>query len=481
MRALITIWAGLLTLSSHSHSEQQSKAKIISAYSMFAPSISDTPNIYARVIVDGVFKSAGDCPQLISGDHQLAMQIRANRPTSEYFPITVCEAKLQPNTGYRVANSSFSIAPVTLDPKKIAVFGDTGCKTAVCANNSPAEPFKSLTEQGAALKPHLLLHMGDLNYRGTNGAIIGKTYAYDAGDGGYGGPSCGINDTYYSQNAFNSPRPDIWSNWYDDFFSATKAISATAPWIFARGNHELCSRAGVGWFYFFGPGASLENGIDQQQCPFQGQYTQPPTSASAHIIIQDIYSIDLKPLSLWIMDSANACDASADNDLTKIYQQQYQTLQINSKRIESKPAWLISHRPIWGVEDPTTKDTLNIMLQKALSNTKQGKLPSQISLSIAGHMHIYQSSTFASHTGRPPQIVVGNSGVSLNNTNAFSEFSYLLDNSKAIVNQQGKFGFLMMEIDKTGAWQGNFLNEDGDAFLSCSSNVKDNKSVCITQ
>ncbi|NUZ11711.1 metallophosphoesterase [Pseudoalteromonas sp. McH1-7] len=481
MRVIIAIAALNLIACSSTLAVQQANTKVLGAYTMFAPSTTETPNIYARVIVDGVLTDASQCPSLISNKAVTPMTLRAKRPNPAHFPVTVCEAKLRSNTAYTVTNSAFSLAPVTFDPKKIAVFGDTGCKSSVCKNNSAAEPFKSLTAQGAQQRPQLLLHMGDLNYRGTGGAISGDTYAYDAGDGGYGGASCGLNDTYYSQNALNSPRPDTWSNWQADFFFATRQLSTSAPWIFARGNHELCSRAGVGWFYFFGPGAALPDAVDQQQCPAQGDYTQPPKSASAHIIVQNSYTINLKPLSIWVMDSANACDASADNGLTKVYQQQYQRLNVRSELLKTKPMWIMSHRPIWGVENPTTKDTLNVMLQTALKRTKSGQLPDHVKLSLAGHMHIYQSSTFATSTARPPQIVVGNSGVSLSNTNAFSEYDYNLDGENAVVNTQGKFGFLSIELGKGGKWQGQFLDENGAAFLTCDSEISDKKAVCLAK
>ncbi|MGC0119310.1 metallophosphoesterase [Pseudoalteromonas piscicida] len=478
MRIIIAIATLNLIACSSTFAVQQANTKVLGAYSMFAPSTTEAPNIYARVVVDGVLSDANQCPSLLFGKKSMPMQLRAMRPNQTHFPVSVCEAKISPNTAYTVSDSQFSLAPVTFDPNKIAVFGDTGCKSSVCENNTAAEPFKTLAEQGAKQQPQLLLHMGDFNYRGTGGAISGDTYAYDAGDGGYGGTSCGLNDTYYSQNAINSPRPDTWSNWQADFFAATTNLSATAPWIFARGNHELCSRAGIGWFYFFGPGANLPDAVEQQQCPSQGDYNQPPQSASAHIIVQNSYTINLKPLSVWVMDSANACDASADNGLTKVYQQQYQRLNVRSELLKAKPMWIMSHRPIWGVEDPTTKDTLNVMLQTALKNTRQGKLPKHVTLSLAGHMHIYQSSTFAASTARPAQIVVGNSGVSLSDTNAFSEFDYALDSQNAIVNEQGKFGFLSIKLGRDGAWQGEFLDESGAAFLTCSSETTDKQAVC---
>ena len=77
---------------------------------------------------------------------------------------------------------------------------------------------------------------------------------YDTGDlDDEDEPEVPIGPGYWSQNMQGSPMPDIWAAWRDDFFVPASRLMKTAPWLFVRGNHELCSRAGPGWFYLLDP------------------------------------------------------------------------------------------------------------------------------------------------------------------------------------------------------------------------------------
>ncbi|CAM4006799.1 metallophosphoesterase [Pseudoalteromonas byunsanensis] len=457
----------------------QPSTEPLAAYSMLAPSKTGQTLIYGRIILPQIVTDNDSCPMLQSDDGELIRTtMRGFRPNETLFPVTVCEAIIAPNKHYIVKGSTLGLAKTTLAPKHIQVFGDTGCKEKVC-NDAPAEPFKTLADLASKNSKDLILHMGDFNYRGTSGSISGNTYAYDAGDGGYGGATCGLETTYYSQNAINSPRPDSWENWKVDFFEPAKKLMATAPWVFARGNHELCSRAGVGWFYFFGPGAQFDDSITQQVCPNQGDYTNPPKTAASHIAMIKPYGLELDGLNLWVFDSANACDELATNDLTAQYTAQFE--QLNTFATNSNNAtWMMTHRPIWGLNSVTPLDTLNKQLQTALARTKSGVLPSQVALSLSGHMHIYQSLTFFPDSARPPQIVVGNSGVSLSNNSDNESVSVNIDSQQAIVNTQGKFGYLSLEqTAKTKLWHGGFFDTQGTVFITCNlDNTNEQRSVC---
>ncbi|MBD1582656.1 metallophosphoesterase [Pseudoalteromonas sp. S16_S37] len=456
-----------------------SNNKLLAAYSMLAPASDGSVLIYGRVIVDGVLKDSSGCPTIVSeSGNTIKSKQRQQRPDPSLFPVTVCEAVLEPNVSYQVAYSNLKLAKSSLEPKNIQIFGDTGCKSKVC-NTSAAEPFKTLASIAANSPPDLLLHMGDYNYRGTSGSISGNTYAYDAGDGGYGGKSCGLDETYYSQNSQGSPRPDSWANWNADFFQSTQALMGSAPWVFARGNHELCSRAGIGWFYLFGPGAQFQRSIKQQSCPSQGSYTNPPATAVEHIAMIEPYGLPLRNLNVWVFDSANACDELSTNQLTAQYTQQFEKLNTFAER-SNNPTWVMTHRPIWGVNGVSPLDTINTQLQVALSKTKQKALSDKVALSLSGHMHLYQSVTPNSDSGRPAQIVVGNSGVSLSNTTDNQSVSVTLDGVQSIVNTQGKFGYLKIQLkDNALQWQGEMIGENAKAFLVCDPNHATNgKAIC---
>ena len=115
---------------------------------------------------------------------------------------------------------------------RIVLIGDTGCRLKQSdsafqdCNEAKAYPFAALAARASAMKPDLVVHLGDLHYRespcpadqrGCAGSPWG--YGYDA--------------------------------WLADVFIPGQALLSAAPWVFVRGNHESCQRAGVGWHRFF--------------------------------------------------------------------------------------------------------------------------------------------------------------------------------------------------------------------------------------
>ena len=80
-----------------------------------------------------------------------------------------------------------------------------------------------------------------------------------------------VGDYYYRESPCSaaiagcagSPFGDNWGAWRADFFAAADPLLKTAPWVFVRGNHEICSRGGEGWNrilapYAFDPSASCK-------------------------------------------------------------------------------------------------------------------------------------------------------------------------------------------------------------------------------
>ncbi|GLQ31991.1 metallophosphoesterase [Litoribrevibacter albus] len=465
-------------------------ADVVAVYSLFAPASNGgnengEPVLYARAVLNSL---GAACPILTGSDQStVKMSERGFHPDRTNFPVTVCEAMISVGVSYRVSNSEFELAAATLAPSEVLVYGDTGCKASVCKPGEAASPFSKLAKAGATRGAELILHMGDYNYRGTSGSLKKKPekiYAYDAGDGGYDGASCGyVGTPYYSQNASDSSKPDQWQYWYEDFFLPAQELLTTAPWVFARGNHELCSRAGVGWFYFFGPGSSLEGGISQLVCPNQGSIARPAYNAVNSINMIQPYVVSLEPLDLWVMDSANACDASSDNPLTSEFTQQFEQLQAQLPS-NDKPVWMLTHRPTWGAEidtsqsTPTAVSSLNVMLQTALKQSEGAAFASQVQLLLSGHMHLYQDISFPGST-RPPQIVIGNSGVSLNKSTT-GNYQGTIDGKAAQVNQLDEFGYLLMSLKEQGQWQGEVLNEGGQVLVRCDSkNANTNQGLCV--
>src|SRR5439155_1759490 len=124
--------------------------------------------------------------------------------------------------------------------------------------NDPAKwPFPQLAAAAAALKPELVVHVGDYLYRES---------ACPAGNQGCAG----------------SPWGDNWTTWQADFYTPAAPLLAAAPIVLVRGNHEDCARAGPGWLRLQGP------------MPFDS--TAP---CAVHLAL---YDVDLGELRLAVMD-----------------------------------------------------------------------------------------------------------------------------------------------------------------------------------
>ena len=480
-RAIPYLLLALLLVAGCEAPDEISDQPIHAAYTLLAQSDTGVPIAYARVIVDGVSAS---CPSLTGGAQLISMSARVN-PDTAMFPITVCEAVIPFVQSLIVSGAEDTLAAVTTNPSRLFIYGDTGCKEKECPGSVAAHPFDSLAHAGARRDtlPDLLLHMGDYNYRGTGHLVFdGNTLSvYDAGDDASADSLCQLNSLYYSQNAKGSTQHDNWDNWWLDFFLPAQPLLPKAPWIFARGNHELCSRAGPGWFYFLDTGSNLAvAATPQASCPPQGDLAHPDTLKMSDLQFVAPYAVNLDSLRILVLDSANACDAFAPDPTTKRYTTQFDTLQ--TLTADETTTWVMTHRPLWGVkkESETSGDTtfsiINQTLQTALRQTRRGALPSAVTLSLCGHMHRYESLTFSD--GRPPQVVIGNSGVKLDTKPPIGDFHTTVDSLTAQGNATDQFGFLDMAFHPDGSWRG-YLVFPPDTIATCDSeHVKQGRTLC---
>ena len=469
-------------------------------------SAGDETVAYARVVIDAGY----ECPTVVGGADPLAMSTRDN---PHGFPVIVCEAQISQGASLAIqlADGRMPLPTVDPDPKRVLFFGDTGCKlpkaghTGGCAWGTPAEPFATLASAAASgPPPDLLLHAGDYNYRATGGQILltqGEVadrkqvaeWPYDAGDGVGPDEGClqGSDATFYSQNAPNSNSPDRWEAWRDDFFTAAADLLPKAPWIFARGNHELCSRAGPGFLYFLDPSSNLGDG--QVSCP-EPDTSKPPID---NVVLGQPYGVSLGDLTVLVTDSANACDFFSNSTFASRYEEEFAALDALAP--SEGTAWLLSHRPLWGVSeyDPSetsgctsvnTYSCLNVEMQKALSSTPLGALPATVDLVLAGHMHRFQSLTFDGD--RPPVVIVGTSGVALAGDQPVGSFSATVDGlattgvatGPTVTTPSGiqdAFAYLDVQRSQGSDWSGVLHNPAAGLTLAdCGSDQAAKGSVC---
>jgi hypothetical protein len=419
---------------------------IYAAYVLLAEDAADGTMPLARVIV-----AAGRaCPTLASKQGPLAMVARRN-PNPATFPVGVCEARYPFGEAVTVTGTELRLPVVGRKPRRIIVLGDTGCAgggTQDC-DDPAAWPFAAFAAAAAKDAPDLVIHLGDYNYRGTPGTIEvhGQPQAvYDAGDNTPDDPRCQLQAPYVSQNAAGSSVPDSWEAWRADFFAPAAPLLARAPWVLVRGNHDLCSRAGPGYFYFLDPHSGVLGG-EQLGCPAQ----QNGGSPLPNLVFVPPYRLDLGGLNLVVLDSANACDLYPN--FAAAYAQQFAAVR---QLAATGPTWLVGHRPLWAVNRGGSGtgagvQVINVSLQRALRRSgTDGSLPRAVQLVLAGHMHRFEAVTFAS--GRPPQLVVGDSGVAITGDPLSGAFAATVDGQPAKGLAVNAFGYLDVQLGRSGRW-----------------------------
>jgi hypothetical protein len=304
------------------------------------------------------------CPEITLGPASQPMQVRA-QPSPPDYPVLVCEAAIP--AGVASASVAGQALPLPKpSPTRIVVIGDAGCRLSaekVQACNDPQSwPFERVAASAAAFQPDLVIHVGDLLYREA---------ACPFGNAGCAGSPFG-----YNFNAMNA-----------DFFTPATALLRAAPWVFTRGNHELCSRNGAAWFRLFDP---------------------RPIPATCEDFT-DPYAISAGAIQLLLFDSSNADDFSAHPDQVAIYAPQFAALQ----NLAQGNAWLLTHRPMWVFGHAGIKDGVEQLFRDnpTLQAASQNVLPSSVQLVLSGHIHLLELLSFTGQ--RPPQLCVGNSGTLL--------------------------------------------------------------------
>ena len=401
--------------------------------------IEQAPAALARAVVEG---AGAACPPVVFSDSRapLPMQPRLN-PDPAAFGVTVCEAAVAVDDGIS-ARVQGSATPLPLPPSsgvwgdKIAIIADSGCKDdAQQPCTEDAWRFPRIAAAAAAAAPDLVLHLGDYNYRGTPSKTASDEWSYDG---------CVPEGR---QPIVDQRTRDNWDTWQADFFEPARPLLDTAPWVVVRGNHELCSRAGQGWFYF----------LDAHSTLLDPDVAAP--SCNAPIVQTDPYTLSLQNLDLVVLDSANACggeepqSAAATEENVASFARQFDAVN-QFVAAGSRPAWLLSHRPIWGIARYGTgpPDVITDTLQKALATSLVEKLADAFSIVMSGHMHEFESITFSG--GRQPQLIVGDSGVELTTDELAPGFeNTMIDGIAAngIVNDTVN-GYLLAEVQDGAHW-----------------------------
>jgi hypothetical protein len=332
-------------------------------------------------IARAIYTDATDCPSIKVDDKDQPMNARMGDKTA--FPVLVCEFLVPANTKkLELHGRKLPLPPDTL--QSVAVIGDTGCRMKGSAADDDGDgfqdcdkvsawPFSQLAASVAKRKPQVLVHVGDYIYREV------------------------------------APYGDNWNTWMLDFFKPAKSLLEAAPWIATRGNHEICCRNGQGFMLF------LDTTLAQDQKPAACKDLLDPVTVTVggqqFTVIDSSFAPDDLPTSKNVCSAGKinpASDCPATGCTPNAYAGQFSAIAANNP----KNAWLVSHRPLWGFKNKSFKkdDPLNATLQGALANWG-GKLPDGLTLAVAGHIHIWETLSFADQ--RSPQFVLGNGGTLL--------------------------------------------------------------------
>jgi hypothetical protein len=352
-------------------------------------------------IVRAVVPAGTACPSLtVDGRSEpLALRVAgatvARRPTAQdpggpakplAFPVDVCEAAVAPTAGeLRLADRSLP-RPVA-EPRRIVVLGDTGCRlkgAGVQACNDPAQwPFAQVARATAALKPDLVIHVGDYHYRET--PCPADTPGCAGSPWGYG-----------------------WDVWDVDFFEPARPLLEAAPWVFLRGNHEECARAGQGWFRLLAPepwtsSRSCDLAANDDDANFTPPYAVP-LGAGLQLIVFDSAAAGWKPLDRSRPRDAATWDA---------YTADWRAVAALAGRPGMRSIFA-SHHPVLGfAPDPRLDATEPFPGTASLLETMQplngnAYYPPGIALALHGHVHLFEALGFAG--GHPVTLVAGQGG-----------------------------------------------------------------------
>jgi Calcineurin-like phosphoesterase len=394
-----------------------------------SPASEAVRNVWVQVAPPGIglvraLTAAAACPEVRFDSAVVPMAERA-APDSD-FPIRLCEVTVPPGTS-AIEVTGKRLRPPPLWPRQIVVVGDTGCRLKAGealddgfqACNDPDDwEFAKVAAQVAAWKPDLIIQVGDYLYR---------EQACPTGNQGCAG------------SPFNSPGMR-WQTWEADYFTPAAPMLEAAPIVFVRGDHEMCERAGSGFFRFLDP------------FPLRGCTD-----------FSDPYGLNFEGLQLVVMDTVQAGDTTLSPAVViERYRQDFARVKL----LATGPAWLVSHRPLWGlrpiVADGSQAEALNATVQQALP----GPLPPAIDLVVTGHIHLGEVLSFTGN--RPPQVIMGTGGTRLLPAVTTEMVGREIDGEVVThATTVSTHGFMTFQPGDEEAWDMTILDASGGRVAAC--------------
>src|SRR5262245_17587038 len=278
------------------------------------------------------------CPDVML-DGKVKPMLERAQPALPDFPVLVCEAAVPSRTRH-VSIEGQRLPLFSGHANRIVVIGDAGCRIQgrlIQACNDPAQwPFADIANSAARRNPDLVIHVGDYIYRED---------PCPPGNEGCAG----------------SPHGDTWEALKADFFTPANPLLRAAPWVFVRGNHEICTRGGQAWFRF----------LDPRPLPATCEdYMEP-------------YKIPVGMLDLIVMDSSITDDFAEPPEQVAAFRAQFDIL----RQMVTRDSWLVTHKPLYvfghaGVQNGVEQLFID---QLVLQDASENDFPAGIRLFIGGH------------------------------------------------------------------------------------------------
>jgi hypothetical protein len=171
------------------------------------------------------------------------------------------------------------------------------------------------------------------------------------------------------------------------------------------------------------------------------------------------YTVKVGGQSFVILDSSDAADTCPKQGCKSApYVEQFSNMS------PAAGAWLVTHRPIWGLKNKNVR--LNATLQAALARW-DGRLPPGFTLVVAGHVHLWEVLSFADQ--RSPQFVLGNSGTLLAHRIKQPLIGQQIQNATiSFGRSEHEWGYTLFRhnADETN-WTATYYGINGDRKFSC--------------
>ena len=354
------------------------------------------------------------------------------------FDGAACQAIIPP-AAKSASIGGRALPRVRRNPKKILVLGDTGCRVKGDADpnswriqdcNDPKQwPFATVATNAAKEKPDLVIHVGDYLYRES--------------------------DCKGQKGCPGGPFGDNLTTWRADFFTPAKPLLEAAPWIFVRGNHEDCKRAGNGWFSLLDPGTTKPGACIENAPP---------------------YVLTVGRMKYAVVDNSDADDAAPAKP-SKKFDAQVELFAGYLKTISAQNmngGWLLSHRPVWSLSQGSKNlQILNAALEAAWKQAQ----PKGIGLLVAGHTHTFELLAFSKAEAHPAQLVIGNGGTALSRpvTGYSKSDPVVTTNQIEDFEENHEWGYAVFK-GKAGNWKVAVDNANAHKDLTCK--IQTDKAHC---